>query len=554
MHGRVKVRTTAEQEEILRKEKAAKVVQYKANISIVFQKRKDELWDDELLSITKHMLLSNPDIYTLWNIRREAFKKNKWDEEEYKQMLEDEMSLTESCLRANPKSYSVWHQRHWVIEQMFEPDWKKELALCAKCLNLDERNFHCWDYREFIVQKAEIPNNKELEFSNTKILNNISNYSSWHYRSRILYKMFGTASEEIPIEDEKYREELDLVINATFTDPNDTSAWFYQRWLLDKHVTICRLWRAYIKKDIAIVILDNNMLIKPISLSLRVNSKNVDVQWQSYPDEKFAKLQIAKLDSPLTDPNRVKKVSIELQETKYRLCYSESESAWIYKDNISLYKQNSNDKQLDEQLKSYNQLSEMEPDNKWALLTEILLMKKIDLSKFYTNILKNLMMLSKVDSFRSNYYKDLRSRLLVEYKLSEIWKQEESSEIQSKIDLSGLGLTSLHNNHYFSLFEEVNLGANHLKDCLYQFSTLQRCTKLSLSSNDITSLKHFPTMHSLEFLSLRNNKLMSMEEILNFVKRHEKLKRLDLRDNPVCAEINTTKIREINPHLEVCLQ
>lgn len=39
-HGRVKVRTTAEQEEILRKEKAAKVVKYKANIAIIFQKVK----------------------------------------------------------------------------------------------------------------------------------------------------------------------------------------------------------------------------------------------------------------------------------------------------------------------------------------------------------------------------------------------------------------------------------------------------------------------------------------------------------------------------------
>lgn len=65
---------------------------------------------------------------------------------------------------------------------------------------------HCWDYRKFIVQKAGISNEEELEFSNTKIMNNISNYSSWHYRSRILYKMFGTESEEIPIIDEKYRE------------------------------------------------------------------------------------------------------------------------------------------------------------------------------------------------------------------------------------------------------------------------------------------------------------------------------------------------------------
>lgn len=150
------------------------------------------------------------------------------------------------------------------------------------------------------------------------------------------------------------------------------------------------------------------MLIKPVLLSLYVNNKNVDVQWQLYLDEKFAKLRIAKLVEPLRDSNHVKEVSIGLQEATYKLCYSELENAWIYKDNSSLYKQNSNDKQLNEQLESYNQLSEMEPNNKWTLLTKIVLMKKIDFSKFYTNILNNLMMLSKVDPFRINYYKDLR--------------------------------------------------------------------------------------------------------------------------------------------------
>lgn len=197
-------------------------------------------------------------------------------------------------------------------------------------------------------------------------------------------------------------------MNATFTDPNDTSAWFYQRWLLDKCMTTCRLWRAIIKKDIAYVIIDNNILIEPVSLSLYINSEVVDVQWQLYPDEKFAKLQIARFVKPLENLDHAKEVFIKLQETTYKLSYSEIESAWIYKDNSSLHRQNSNDEQLNEQLKSYNQLSKMEPNNKWALLTGILLMKKIDLKKFYTDILNNLMLLSKIDSLRKNYYKDLR--------------------------------------------------------------------------------------------------------------------------------------------------
>ncbi|CAL1675278.1 unnamed protein product [Lasius platythorax] len=554
MHGRVKVRTTAEQEEIKKRERAAKVAQYKADIAIVIQKRKDKIWDDELLLITKRILLSNSDIYTLWNIRRETFENNKWSDKDYKQLLENEMSLTENCLRENPKSYSVWHQRCWVMEQMSEPDWKKELSLCAKCLTIDERNFHCWDYREFIVQKAGISNEEEFEFSTTKILNNFSNYSSWHYRSRILYKMFGTTLEEVPIIDEKYREELDLVMNATFTDPNDSSAWFYQRWLLDRCMTTCRLWRACINKDTAIIVIDNNILIEPVSLSLYVNSEAVDVQWQLYPDEKFAKLQIARFVNPLENLDHAKEVFIKLQETTYELSYSKLESAWIYKDNSSLHKQNSNDEQLNEQLKSYNQLSKMEPNNKWALLTGILLMKKIDFKQFYTDILNNLVALSKVDSLRKNYYKDLRSKLLVEYKLLEIWKGENDLEIQSRIDLSGLDLTKLHNNHYFSLFEEVNLGANQLENSLRQFSTLQRCIKLSLSSNSLTSLKHLPTLHNLEVFSLRNNKLASTEEILNLIKRHKNLKRLDLRDNPVCEKINIVQIQDMNCNLEICLK
>lgn len=202
-------------------------------------------------------------------------------------------------------------------------------------------------------------------------------------------------------------------MNATFTDPNDTSAWFYQRWLLDKCIITCKLWRAHINKDAATIVIDNNILIKPVSISLFVNNKAIDVEWQLYPDEKFAKLRIAKFVTPLENLSHDKKVSIKLQETMYQLSYTNLENAWIYKDNLNLPKQSSNDEQLNEQLQSYNQLSKMEPNNKWALLTGILLMKNINFEKFYTKILNNLTVLSKIDYLRKNYYKDLRKYIFI---------------------------------------------------------------------------------------------------------------------------------------------
>ncbi|XP_057371450.1 geranylgeranyl transferase type-2 subunit alpha-like [Daphnia carinata] len=233
MHGRLKVRTTAEQQEIKAKERAKKLAVYKAAMDRIFCKRKSGELDDEILKITGQVLTENPDISTLWNIRKETILKIKDTMPDLvDNYVSKELLLTEQCIRVNPKSYNSWFHRNWVLDKGSKVDFQAELALCDKCLELDERNFHCWDYRRIIVQMSKTPLESELQFSTEKITTNFSNYSSWHYRSELLPRIYPSSNSETLLDDQRLAEECNLIQNAIFTDPNDQSAWFYQRWLL----------------------------------------------------------------------------------------------------------------------------------------------------------------------------------------------------------------------------------------------------------------------------------------------------------------------------------
>lgn len=238
MHGRLKIKTSAQQEEEKKKERKIKLAGYRAAMTKIMSNRKEGVQDDSQLKLTGQVLVSNPDIHTLWNIRKECVinKIEAVDEASEKDIVwMKEVELTSQCLMTNPKSYGAWHHRQYSLEKMSSPPWEQELVLCDKFLTMDERNFHCWDYRQVAAKRAASPPEEELQFTMERINNNFSNYSAWHYRSKLLPQVHPNTdpNQSQILTDEAQNEELELVQNAAFTDPEDSSAWFYLTWLVE---------------------------------------------------------------------------------------------------------------------------------------------------------------------------------------------------------------------------------------------------------------------------------------------------------------------------------
>ncbi|KAF4036878.1 Protein prenyltransferase alpha subunit repeat-containing protein [Phytophthora infestans] len=235
MHGRVKsVEREKEQHktDAQRQEELSKVRMYHEVAGKVLDMKRQQLYEPSVLPLTSHLLLLNPEFHVVWSYRRQAIdalaQKAENPEAEMLTMAKTELKLTLDALQRNPKSYSAWFQRQWIIDRGLG-DLKMEIGLCDKLLNLDERNFHCWNYRRHVCKLAGVSKAEQLAFTTQKIEQNFSNYSALHHRSITLPE---------PLSADVLFDEIGLVQQAVFTEPDDQSAWFYYRWLLTSMVEL----------------------------------------------------------------------------------------------------------------------------------------------------------------------------------------------------------------------------------------------------------------------------------------------------------------------------
>uniref|UniRef100_A0A3Q2GAD0 Geranylgeranyl transferase type-2 subunit alpha n=1 Tax=Cyprinodon variegatus TaxID=28743 RepID=A0A3Q2GAD0_CYPVA len=522
------------------KEREKKLQIYVAARDACFTKRKDGVFDDEALQLTQQLLSSNPDFATLWNYRREILLhlETVRNQDEVQKIYEAELSFLESCLKVNPKSYGSWHHRGWVSARLPRPDWARELSLCDRCLSLDDRNFHCWDYRRMVVKMSGVPVKQELDFTDRLIGSNFSNYSSWHYRSTLL-PLLHPQAPDTPSQcgnpppsaspqthfhrvcEEQLLKEYELVQNAFFTDPNDQSAWFYYRWLLG---------RAERDEMISCVYVSREEERVAVAFSRPVNAQSVGVEWQSvHPHFKNSPVWICSLPpGTISDVANEHNLTVHWTEKhSHRDCalYTGRSESWcrdtatdleLFRSELSVEKTSV----LQSELQSVRQLQELEPLNKWCLLTIILLMRALDPLGYEKETLAHFQTLKDVDSMRSAYYSDLCSKFMIENTILKM----EYAEVRV-FSISDRKLTTLCHLDQLLLVTHINLSSNQLQQLPPQFAMLQ-CLEVRIG-----------TLFFLLFFINLNSEISTLAD-LQPLASCPKLKRLDLRGNPITQTTN----------------
>uniref|UniRef100_T1KVM9 Geranylgeranyl transferase type-2 subunit alpha n=1 Tax=Tetranychus urticae TaxID=32264 RepID=T1KVM9_TETUR len=571
MHGRVKVKAPAEIQAERAREERALAAKFTADLDKAWSKRSNQCFDEEALKLTGRILLQNADYQTIWNFRREIIlhwkdhglpkkvpepvKLDNCDDQkqdlvisgdaigdnnqnndgvsgasilEMEKVYMEELKFTSSCLIKHPKSYGTWYHRRYIILLMQNPPFKEEIQACDHFLDLDERNFHCWDYRRFICNCGKIDPQNELQFTQRKIAQNFSNFSSFYYRSSLLTMAH---QEKILNINDVWNSEYETVSNAIFVDPNDQSPWFYHKWLLAVDQLINY---QHSKPDSFIhkIVFDksNGRMIYQFHKPLR-RPPFIESSFTTDDDQNVTLTNIEwKKIEPLSSyiwyhqigNYSIKQVNFNFEGKDFAINLNNLDSESNLKISIVSEMPRTNtsnpESKLDEnKLRNLNLLLELEPDNKWINLTLALIKGGPDETAFNKLIA--------VDNLRCNYYNDQKSK--------QIWESHvKDNQLNPRLTLNDRHLTCLYFTNNLTHLRYLDLSNNDFLKISKSFNTLILLETLIMDKNKISMVDKDFEMLSLKKLSIKNNCIKNFN-LIEPVKNCPLLQILDVTGNNI---------------------
>ncbi|KAL3316092.1 hypothetical protein Ciccas_005263 [Cichlidogyrus casuarinus] len=545
MHGQVKVKLPL----LIAKEAEKKKLELINEISIKLSKifafcrsQSFPQFDQDIHGAISDILLKEASFLTLWNFRREMLLSLKLKDgvEQFEKFLKKDLILTYDALKNDPKSYGAWHHRQWVLKNFSAPNFSAEITVCDSALKLDERNFHCWDFRRFVVERGNISPLEETKFSDDLIETNFSNFSAWHYRGSLLGKSLNK---------DQYLQELDLAHNAIFTDPNDQSPWVYLWCLYSKNKPDPRIIHISFDDSDRILaisfdqVVDRSFLVSSHCFNKDGSAiKSIELNWISCmpsdwsstwytfvpSSEEYSTDIIFKVTS---NDSSVIEFNISSNESPHQIPFLITESLL----NIELPSKSFTKDLVENEIQLINELLELEPNNKWALLTILKLAHFEDNSKLKPYVSEYLELLMKHDPQRCQYYQELKSELSFVAEINKFLAYANSTDSRPKISFSGLNLTNLLHLNWLSIVTELDFSKNALNILPDSISCLCLLKRLNLDDNLIDNVTWLPRLRCLEELSIKRNRINSKQALADALYTSKSIKLVDVTENPVCS-------------------
>lgn len=240
--------------------------------------------------LTARCLERNPKAYSPWFHRKWCIRHFLLEElsddnvkteviGKWKNLLEAELQLCVQFLKLDERNFHCWNYRRFVVSALatvltIQNDIDSSLPLVRNLtgswngiVGNNKANDHNSMFKNFfntvmgpqiikmidtnislnecVTPTVDLSFHKELlqnewDFTREKIEDNFSNSSAFHYRSKLLplilekhiseHQETDSVSDELKID--LVREELELVQNAIFTEPDDQTAWWYHRFII----------------------------------------------------------------------------------------------------------------------------------------------------------------------------------------------------------------------------------------------------------------------------------------------------------------------------------